>query len=321
MQLSDLYQYVMRLHAMLAMATEECAAELEQRQISGNDEEYDGLAGVVNEANDVLANPLYEEVAKLVNGVREPPAPITSPYIVEYRIGASAGSCPFDMLEDALPAYRRQCEIMRSRSVHDAQDFVQVSRNNEVFERYSRSHTVDAPKSAMMKEVALKLGLDVREIKIEPKLLHSDTAADGDQGKAFDPNRPFKMVCAHCGSDEVTMDIPCSWDPIEQQWTIGSGVPYDKSGTCNGECQGECSLVEVNLEGVEGMTDDELAFAIDDNDKLEVDEKFADGEQYWVYYLVDGALRNRSDEGYDTWRAAAIAGINAYNKQESERGD
>ena len=125
----------------------------------------------------------------------------------------------------------------------------------------------------------------------------------------FDPQRPFKFTCTVCGGDNITFDAPVKWDAIEQKWII-KGDPYDDA-TCE-DCGGECSTNEVNLEDVQGMTDSELASAINARDDLTVEDKFGDGDQYWVYYLIsDGGVRDRSELGYDTWREAAIAGLEA----------
>jgi hypothetical protein len=130
-------------------------------------------------------------------------------------------------------------------------------------------------------------------------------------------NKPVNKVCSECGSENVTHDALVRWCKTTQQWEI-SGV-LDNSDC--GECAGECSIEDEPLEGPMGMEDHELQAAISATDGgLSVEDKFGDGDQYWVYYIGTLTMRDRSDEGYDTWREAAIEGLIAWNKQnEPER--
>ncbi|MCW1431864.1 hypothetical protein [Novosphingobium sp. JCM 18896] len=35
-----------------------------------------------------------------------------------------------------------------------------------------------------------------------------------------------RMVCSHCGSDEVTRDAWAAWDPQAQQWALRATFDY-----------------------------------------------------------------------------------------------
>ena len=54
-------------------------------------------------------------------------------------------------------------------------------------------------------------------------------------------NRPIKMICAKCGSDDVMHDAWAVWDIENQMWELG---PTFDHAHC-GECDGETTIKEV----------------------------------------------------------------------------
>ena len=56
-----------------------------------------------------------------------------------------------------------------------------------------------------------------------------------------EPKPRIKMVCSHCGSDNVRNDAWACWDVEKQDWVL-EDVLQD---TYCGECDGESSLNEV----------------------------------------------------------------------------
>ena len=55
----------------------------------------------------------------------------------------------------------------------------------------------------------------------------------------------LKMVCEHCGGENVKRDAWAEWDVASQQWTLGA--VFDNS-YCDG-CGGETSIEEVEIDG------------------------------------------------------------------------
>jgi hypothetical protein len=53
-------------------------------------------------------------------------------------------------------------------------------------------------------------------------------------------------VCAHCGSSTVLMDAWATWDTEQQDWVLHDTLT---EAFCQ-ECEGETSLVEVELSRV-----------------------------------------------------------------------
>lgn len=58
----------------------------------------------------------------------------------------------------------------------------------------------------------------------------------------------IKMVCSHCGSDDVMRDAYAAWDTVNQDWMLCN--VFDQA-YCN-QCGGETSLTAVELK--EGQT-------------------------------------------------------------------
>ena len=48
-----------------------------------------------------------------------------------------------------------------------------------------------------------------------------------------------KMVCAHCGSDDVRADAYAGWDVEAQKWELAQ--TFDKGAYCN-QCDGETRI-------------------------------------------------------------------------------
>jgi hypothetical protein len=53
-----------------------------------------------------------------------------------------------------------------------------------------------------------------------------------------------KMVCAHCGSDEVRADAYAQWDVEAQEWEVAQ--TFDKGAYCS-KCDGETRIEELPL--------------------------------------------------------------------------
>jgi hypothetical protein len=53
-----------------------------------------------------------------------------------------------------------------------------------------------------------------------------------------------KMVCAHCGSDDVRADAYAQWDVETQKWEIAQ--TFDKGAYCS-KCDGETRIEERPL--------------------------------------------------------------------------
>ena len=56
--------------------------------------------------------------------------------------------------------------------------------------------------------------------------------------------KPIKIVCSHCESDDVRRDAFASWDLESQTWVLAE--VYD-DGHCN-KCEGSARLEEEELE-------------------------------------------------------------------------
>ena len=56
-------------------------------------------------------------------------------------------------------------------------------------------------------------------------------------------DKRIAIVCATCGSDEVSRDAWANWDTRSQQWELGNVFDY---AHCH-KCDGETRLVEVEL--------------------------------------------------------------------------
>jgi hypothetical protein len=50
-----------------------------------------------------------------------------------------------------------------------------------------------------------------------------------------------RMVCSHCGSDDVRADAYAEWDVESQKWEIAQ--TFEKGAYCN-ECDGETRIEE-----------------------------------------------------------------------------
>ena len=53
-----------------------------------------------------------------------------------------------------------------------------------------------------------------------------------------------KMVCAHCGSDDVRADAYAEWDVEAQKWEIAQ--TFEKGAYCN-KCDGETRIEEQSI--------------------------------------------------------------------------
>lgn len=58
----------------------------------------------------------------------------------------------------------------------------------------------------------------------------------------------IKMVCTHCGSDDVRADAYAEWNSTTQEWELTT--TFDSGHVCE-KCEGECSVDEVELTGDE----------------------------------------------------------------------
>lgn len=85
---------------------------------------------------------------------------------------------------------------------------------------------------------------------------------------------PIRIVCKHCGSDDVRRDAWADWNPDTQQWELGEVFDY---GHCN-HCDDESSLVEIPIGAQEKPAQ------IDTGEGLEL---LTDGEGYWVRFEGD----------------------------------
>lgn len=63
-----------------------------------------------------------------------------------------------------------------------------------------------------------------------------------------------KLVCSHCGSDDVTMDAVARWNVAAQAWTMSD--IYDGSDAACGACEGETSLkaIDVNRDDPDALS-------------------------------------------------------------------
>jgi len=57
----------------------------------------------------------------------------------------------------------------------------------------------------------------------------------------------IRMVCTHCGSEDVRLDAWAEWDFDNQQWTLGE--TYDHAH-CH-KCEGETSIDEIDADAEE----------------------------------------------------------------------
>jgi hypothetical protein len=57
-------------------------------------------------------------------------------------------------------------------------------------------------------------------------------------------DKKVKMVCAHCGSDDVLADAYAKWDVETQTWEVTQ--TFDKGACCN-KCDGETRIEEQPL--------------------------------------------------------------------------
>jgi len=53
-----------------------------------------------------------------------------------------------------------------------------------------------------------------------------------------------RIVCSHCGSDEVRADAYAEWDVESQKWEIAQ--TFEKGAYCN-QCDGETRIEERPL--------------------------------------------------------------------------
>lgn len=59
--------------------------------------------------------------------------------------------------------------------------------------------------------------------------------------------KPLKMICRYCGSDDVVRDACAEWCPETQQWVLRS--VYDNAD-CN-SCNSETKLEAIEMEAVQ----------------------------------------------------------------------
>jgi hypothetical protein len=55
---------------------------------------------------------------------------------------------------------------------------------------------------------------------------------------------PVRIICSHCGSEDVFRDAWAEWSRTDQQWTLGSVFDH---AICN-DCHGETDLKEEVIE-------------------------------------------------------------------------
>lgn len=60
------------------------------------------------------------------------------------------------------------------------------------------------------------------------------------------PRSPIAIVCAACGSDDISRDAWGDWDVATQQWVLRTVFDY---AHCHA-CDGETSLAEVPVTGL-----------------------------------------------------------------------
>lgn len=60
------------------------------------------------------------------------------------------------------------------------------------------------------------------------------------------------MVCRDCGSTQVLLDAWAEWDIASQQWVLQN--TFDNA-YCEGKCDGETKVIEVDLEEKYPITD------------------------------------------------------------------
>lgn len=57
----------------------------------------------------------------------------------------------------------------------------------------------------------------------------------------------LRMICAYCGSLDVSCDAAARWDEEDQEWTLTS--TFDKGASCE-PCGGETRIAEVMVDPV-----------------------------------------------------------------------
>lgn len=57
-----------------------------------------------------------------------------------------------------------------------------------------------------------------------------------------EPPKRVRMVCSHCGGEDVLADAYAVWNYDLQEWELNN--VFDKGHHCN-ECDGECSITEA----------------------------------------------------------------------------
>lgn len=94
-------------------------------------------------------------------------------------------------------------------------------------------------------------------------------------------SKRIKIVCNRCGSDDVRRDAWAEWDVASQAWVLGT--VFD-AGYCEGECEGEASLKEVEIKEEK---DDDKHFI-----QVEYDKTFFGGDYSGVgdYALIHVSL-------------------------------
>ncbi len=50
------------------------------------------------------------------------------------------------------------------------------------------------------------------------------------------PENALYPVCAHCGSDDVTMDAVARWDIKQQTWIMSDTQDFTDCQQCGGQC-------------------------------------------------------------------------------------
>jgi hypothetical protein len=94
-----------------------------------------------------------------------------------------------------------------------------------------------------------------------------------------------KLVCSHCGSENVLIDAYAKWDPSTQKFKLLS--TFDKGHVCD-DCGGPCSIKEVELadrehpERVEVTMRDGWAYSARGNVALRQEGN----PDAWQYYIL-----------------------------------
>lgn len=63
---------------------------------------------------------------------------------------------------------------------------------------------------------------------------------------AAQKKRKYRIVCTHCGSDDVVVDAWAEWDAAEYRWRVAE--VFDSTAHCR-NCDGECSIRTESMFG------------------------------------------------------------------------